>query len=122
MWEDLPSTRAEMTLPSADRLRLILVASFSRSPCRQERVSPSQDVSRRGSNGQRRVLVGQNTHRYNIAETYSPMQQNQKITDTLFYNKAMGEMKPEHTDFVLEMNMKNYYTTTRISSTSPTLV
>jgi hypothetical protein len=29
---DLPSTSAEMTLPSAERLRLILVASLSRSP------------------------------------------------------------------------------------------
>ena len=29
---DLPSTRADMTLPRADRDKLILVASFSRSP------------------------------------------------------------------------------------------
>jgi len=32
MCELFPSTSAEMTLPSADRLKLIFVASFSRSP------------------------------------------------------------------------------------------
>uniref|UniRef100_A0A4W5MZ31 Uncharacterized protein n=1 Tax=Hucho hucho TaxID=62062 RepID=A0A4W5MZ31_9TELE len=32
MWVLLPSTRAEMTFPKADRDRLILVASFRRSP------------------------------------------------------------------------------------------
>ena len=30
--EDLPSTKADITLPSADNDRLILVASFNRSP------------------------------------------------------------------------------------------
>uniref|UniRef100_A0A8C1S4F0 Uncharacterized protein n=1 Tax=Cyprinus carpio TaxID=7962 RepID=A0A8C1S4F0_CYPCA len=33
MWVLLPSTSAEMTLPKADKERLILVASFKRSPC-----------------------------------------------------------------------------------------
>jgi len=35
MCELFPSTSAEMTLPRADRLRLILVASFRRSPWQQ---------------------------------------------------------------------------------------
>uniref|UniRef100_A0A3B3SYI4 Uncharacterized protein n=1 Tax=Paramormyrops kingsleyae TaxID=1676925 RepID=A0A3B3SYI4_9TELE len=33
MWVLFPSTKAEMTLPRAERDRLILVASLSRSPC-----------------------------------------------------------------------------------------
>lgn len=35
---DFPSTRADITLPRADRDRLILVASFKRSP-----VAPEQE-------------------------------------------------------------------------------
>jgi len=36
IWVLFPSTRAEMTLPRADRLRLIFVASFNLSPWPQQ--------------------------------------------------------------------------------------
>ena len=50
----LPSTRAEMTFPRADSDRLILVASFSRSP-----VAPAGrpgQVRSRTQNGRYRVM------------------------------------------------------------------